>query len=759
MGMTLAKRTVKEQTTGLAPPSKRSTSPTRAYGAAGAEHVSASDEDLQRDLGNSFLQSLASNGLPGESPPLIQRQCHCGGTCTACTGKVSMPEGQKVTGPGHALPEATRAFFEAHLGYDFSQVRVHTDGQAATSAEALRASSYTVGQDIVFGAGQFSPHTAQGQRILGHELTHVVQQGRRASSPNRLVSSPGDAAEVEAEHVATSLLTPASENPVVVGVSAQPAATVQRQAWPGEEFSPTAPSGFGLGAARPSPLRFAFGLRAGQPVTEGPLIEWAFEQAEQGVTFANLVRRVEASHEFTGGSPEEKQRWIKVLQGWEPELSAYRDQRELERWEAWALQGVKAAPKGANLVLPQEVEKWQNEPINWQALINYNRLSPIALPNREFDDGGAARHVLYADNYTVVFIRNGYVYQQGQQEFMQQAGVHATFIAKVYQKTQHLPGLYRLAVELGLNFVPLGPVGKVVGFVVKKGVGLAKKGTAAVRAVRGGRSARAAAGTRSAAGAPTTAARVRPPSRTSTPTPPPRQGTTTAAQQSDEAANLGRQAEAEEIVGTASGNRRWGRRLEDVNPRLAEGARRAMQSPQFRRAREELQPLLNQINPCEGRKNCVPTTIAVDRSLATGKVSQAPVTIEETGFRMVQTEKGRVMVKTFEEVGSNLSHVKAYVGPKLNSGASALSQNLRQAGHGARAIVVDSTLSRVSHAYNVINWRGMLIAIDGQTRAMVPFSALLIRLQRTRKNGVTQMVSDQLGRIGNTSQRITRESQ
>ena len=220
---------------------------------------------LPRYLGNSYMHATGGESQQGfTAPPGVPDVLHSS---------------------GRTLDLFTRSLMEAHLGYDFSQVRVHTDGQAATSAEALRASSYTVGQDIVFGAGQFSPHTAQGQRILGHELTHVVQQGRRASSPNRLVSSPGDAAEVEAEHVATSLLTPASENPVVVGVSAQPAATVQRQAWPGEEFSPTAPSGFGLGAARPSPLRFAFGLRAGQPVTEGPLIEWAFEQAEQGVTF------------------------------------------------------------------------------------------------------------------------------------------------------------------------------------------------------------------------------------------------------------------------------------------------------------------------------------------------------------------------------------------------------------------------------------------------------------------------------------------
>jgi hypothetical protein len=61
-------------------------------------------------------------------------------------------------------------------GYDFSHVRVHTDARAAESARAVNALAYTVDRDIVFGAGQYAPETAQGKRLLAHELTHVVQQ-------------------------------------------------------------------------------------------------------------------------------------------------------------------------------------------------------------------------------------------------------------------------------------------------------------------------------------------------------------------------------------------------------------------------------------------------------------------------------------------------------------------------------------------------------------------------------------------------------
>ena len=61
-------------------------------------------------------------------------------------------------------------------GYDFSEVRVHNDARAAQSAKAVGALAYTVGRHIVFGAGQFSPSTSSGRLLLGHELTHVLQQ-------------------------------------------------------------------------------------------------------------------------------------------------------------------------------------------------------------------------------------------------------------------------------------------------------------------------------------------------------------------------------------------------------------------------------------------------------------------------------------------------------------------------------------------------------------------------------------------------------
>jgi hypothetical protein len=78
--------------------------------------------------------------------------------------------------PGQSLDPATRALMEPRFGHDFSQVRVHTGGDADRSARDVNARAYTVGNNIVFGASQFVPRTHEGRRLLAHELTHVVQQ-------------------------------------------------------------------------------------------------------------------------------------------------------------------------------------------------------------------------------------------------------------------------------------------------------------------------------------------------------------------------------------------------------------------------------------------------------------------------------------------------------------------------------------------------------------------------------------------------------
>lgn len=86
---------------------------------------------------------------------------------------------------GLPLPSSVRSFFEPRFGHDFSKVRIHHDGHAAESAKAVKAHAFTAGQHVVFGAGQYAPTTSRGQRLLAHELTHVVQQERAGTRVQR----------------------------------------------------------------------------------------------------------------------------------------------------------------------------------------------------------------------------------------------------------------------------------------------------------------------------------------------------------------------------------------------------------------------------------------------------------------------------------------------------------------------------------------------------------------------------------------------
>ena len=97
-------------------------------------------------------------------------------------GPVSAQEHDHVhaatTSGGHPLDDRTREFFEPRLGYDLSNVRVHTDPAAARSATAVDARAYTLGTDIVFGSAEYAPHSEAGRHLIAHELAHVAQQSQ-----------------------------------------------------------------------------------------------------------------------------------------------------------------------------------------------------------------------------------------------------------------------------------------------------------------------------------------------------------------------------------------------------------------------------------------------------------------------------------------------------------------------------------------------------------------------------------------------------
>jgi len=105
---------------------------------------------------------------------------------------------------GHPLDSATRPFFERRFGHNFAHVRVHTDRKAMESAGQIGARAYTVGEDIVFGEGMYRPETSGGQRLLTHELAHVIQQ-RLVQTPTREMSASRDTDELQAETAVATL--------------------------------------------------------------------------------------------------------------------------------------------------------------------------------------------------------------------------------------------------------------------------------------------------------------------------------------------------------------------------------------------------------------------------------------------------------------------------------------------------------------------------------------------------------------------------
>ncbi len=108
---------------------------------------------------------------------------------------------EALSGGGETLPPEEQAFFEARIGADFSNVRIHTDNTAVQTAQDLNARAYTVGSDIAFNSGEYQPGTDSGRQLLAHELTHVIQQGEAQPAVQRqeAAESAGDDLPTEEE--------------------------------------------------------------------------------------------------------------------------------------------------------------------------------------------------------------------------------------------------------------------------------------------------------------------------------------------------------------------------------------------------------------------------------------------------------------------------------------------------------------------------------------------------------------------------------
>jgi hypothetical protein len=179
--------------------------------------------ELQRTVGNAAVVQLLhdEDGTAGSSPVL----------------------GVVDRGGGEPLDSPVRSGMERALGVDLSEVRIHTDAAAAASAHAVQAHAYTVGNDVVFGTGQYEPGSPSGQRTLAHELTHVVQQrsGPVSGTPTGdgiSLSDPSDSFERAAEANADRIMSGAASD-ALAGASGEGSSSVQREAAPENEEEAT----------------------------------------------------------------------------------------------------------------------------------------------------------------------------------------------------------------------------------------------------------------------------------------------------------------------------------------------------------------------------------------------------------------------------------------------------------------------------------------------------------------------------------------
>ncbi|HVQ07035.1 MAG TPA: DUF4157 domain-containing protein [Allosphingosinicella sp.] len=152
--------------------------------------IGAPDDPYEREADAVADRLLRMDG-PAPAPlsisPLVQRKA----SGPVCAAPGALASAVSSPASGAPLSPATRAYFEPRFGQDLSHVRVHADANAGALSEQVSARAFTVGSNIWFGRGAYDPASEPGRRLLGHELTHVIQQGGRQGPVQRKGGSFG----------------------------------------------------------------------------------------------------------------------------------------------------------------------------------------------------------------------------------------------------------------------------------------------------------------------------------------------------------------------------------------------------------------------------------------------------------------------------------------------------------------------------------------------------------------------------------------
>jgi hypothetical protein len=168
------------------------------------------DRDLGYDRDLDFSAPVSPTGTPGKSTlsGKLMRRAVPGRDDNGVAAGADADVERAASSSGAPLPGDLREKLGASLGADVSSVRVHTGAESAAAASAVGAKAYAVGQDIHFGEGQYNPSSQDGLFLIAHEVAHTVQQAGSTPTPQHKleVSTPGDAAEVEADRFADAFV-------------------------------------------------------------------------------------------------------------------------------------------------------------------------------------------------------------------------------------------------------------------------------------------------------------------------------------------------------------------------------------------------------------------------------------------------------------------------------------------------------------------------------------------------------------------------
>ena len=150
---------------------------------------------LQAERGNAHVQRVVE-GLRGSRGRLV-----------GLSQAEMVAEVSRRKGAGLPLPDDTRKTMEGFFGVGLGHVRVHDNGPAVQLSRELNARAFAVGPDVFFAPGQYAPVSREGQGLLAHELTHVLQQARPggvAAQRSPLVQRDAEAAEEEGDSASES---------------------------------------------------------------------------------------------------------------------------------------------------------------------------------------------------------------------------------------------------------------------------------------------------------------------------------------------------------------------------------------------------------------------------------------------------------------------------------------------------------------------------------------------------------------------------